>query len=151
MPDGAAARMRMPAARGAPVPPFLPRLCNGGMPRVERGRRPTEPVAHAPADGGFRVTLVAPDGVRAEFRAPRGRSIVLAAQRAGYLLTSGCRQGRCAICRGRLRAGTVAALRRPSPNARTDPAARRDGCVLLCSVGPLDDLEIEVLSPWTVR
>ena len=95
-----------------------------------------------------RVTLVAPDATTANFAAASGRSIVKSAQSAGYELTTGCLQGRCAICRARLLSGTVAALRRPSPNAIGDAAHRADGCVLLCSVGPLSDVVLAPLSPW---
>lgn len=96
----------------------------------------------------FRIVLIGADGAQAEFSAPGGRSLVKAAAAAGIELTTGCLQGRCAICRVHLHQGRVAALRRPSPNATADPASRADGCVLACSVGALSDLVIEPLSPW---
>ncbi len=100
------------------------------------------------ADAGFEVTLRDEDGAEVRFHAAAGRSIVKSAARAGYVLTTGCLQGRCAICRARLLSGTVTSLRGYSKHAVSDPAARADGCVLLCSVGPRSDLVLEALSPW---
>ena len=82
-----------------------------------------------------RVTLVAKDGARTEFQAPAGRSLMQAAAQHGLRITSGCLQGRCAICRARLLKGSVSAL-------------RADGTVLLCSVAATSDVEIAPLSPW---
>ena len=98
-----------------------------------------------------RVTLLAADGARVAFETEPGHSVVKAAARAGYDLTRGCLQGRCTICRARLVSGTVAAIRRPSPNAIGDPVHRADGCVLLCSVGATSDLVVAPLSPWSSR
>ena len=84
-------------------------------------------------------------------RAAAGRSLVKAAQLAGIELTSGCLQGRCAICRARLLAGKVGALRRPSPHAVGDPVQRADGHVLPCSVGALSDIVLAPASPWRTR
>jgi ferredoxin len=96
----------------------------------------------------YRVTLRGADGAIAEFTGEAGRSIVHAASNAGYELTTGCRQGRCAICRARVIEGAVKPIRRPSKNALGSPADRKDGCVLLCSVGPASDVVLEPLSPW---
>ena len=95
-----------------------------------------------------RVTLVATDGARTEFQAPAGRSLIKAAAQHGLRITSGCLQGRCAICRARLLKGSVSALRARSPNAVGDAAHRADGTVLLCSVAATSDIEIAPLSPW---
>ena len=103
------------------------------------------------AAASHRVTLLGVDGARAQFLAEEGRSLARTAARAGYDLTTGCLQGRCAICRGRIVTGVVAAVRQPSKQALTSPVERSDGCVLLCSVGPLTDLVIETLSPWHTR
>lgn len=95
-----------------------------------------------------RVVLQAANASAVEFAAAAGRSLVKSARAAGYELTTGCLQGRCAICRARVISGTVAALRRPSPHAGGNAAARMDGCVLLCSVGPLSDVVLEPMGPW---
>ncbi len=97
-----------------------------------------------------RVILVAKDGARAEFLVPAGRSLVKAAAQHGLRITTGCLQGRCAICRAQLLKGAVTALRAPSPNAVGDPAHRADGTVLLCSVGATSDVEIAPLGPWHI-
>ena len=97
----------------------------------------------------FRVSLTSETQDAIEFDAPAGRSIVKSAAAAGYSLTTGCLQGRCAICRAELLAGSVTVLRRVSKNAVGNPAERADGCVLLCSVGPTSDLRLAALSPWT--
>ncbi len=94
------------------------------------------------------VTLRHGNDAPVRFAATAGRSVVRSAAAAGYALTTGCLQGRCAICRARLLTGEVAALRRRSKHALADPARRADGCVLLCSVEPCSDLELEALSPW---
>lgn len=94
---------------------------------------------------GHRVTLVAADGTRVAFDAAPQQSLVRAAARAGILITSGCLQGRCAICRGKLISGAVAPLRRPSPHA---VATDGEGVVRLCSVSARSDLEIAPLSRW---
>jgi len=94
------------------------------------------------------VTVTGAGGAHAVFEAAEGRSIVKAARAAGIVLTSGCLQGRCAICRGRLLRGKVGLIRRPSPNAVGSPLERADGCVLFCSVDARSDLVIEPLSPW---
>jgi ferredoxin len=96
----------------------------------------------------FEVTLRAGDDREVRFAAAAGRSIVKSAALAGYILTTGCLQGRCAICRSRLISGQVGAARRRSKHAVSDPANRPDGCVLLCSVSPLSDVIVEPLSPW---
>lgn len=83
------------------------------------------------------------------FAAPADRSIVKSARAAGYALTTGCLQGRCAICRSRLLAGELKVIRRPSRHAVGDPLKRADGCVLPCSLAPDSDVELETLSPWT--
>lgn len=98
----------------------------------------------------YRVTLIH-DDQRVEFAAEAGRSIARAAARAGYDLTTGCLQGRCAICRARVVSGAVRPLRPPSQYAVGDAAHRADGCVLLCAVGALADVVLEPLSPWTVK
>jgi ferredoxin len=105
-------------------------------------------LANEPA---FNVVLTGADGQEVRFVASRGRSIVKSAALAGYMLTTGCLQGRCAICRARLLEGDVGVLRKHSKNAVGDPASRHDGCVLLCSVGPRSDVVLEPLSPWTAQ
>ena len=95
-----------------------------------------------------RVVLQAANASAVEFAAAAGRSLVKSARSAGYELTTGCLQGRCAICRARVISGTVADLRRPSPHAIGNASERMDGCVLLCSVGPLSDVVLEPLGPW---
>jgi len=94
------------------------------------------------------VTLHGPAGEAVSFEAAADRSIARSALAAGYALTTGCLQGRCAICRARLLAGTVRALRRPSPQATVDPAALPDGCVLPCSVRPCSDVVLAPFGPW---
>lgn len=96
----------------------------------------------------FDITLRGTAGPPAVYRALAGQSLVKAAAAAGIRFTTGCLQGRCAICRARLVEGAVTALRRPSPHAASNPAARADGCVLMCSVGALSDLVLEPLGPW---
>ena len=96
----------------------------------------------------YHVKLIAPDGAHAEFQASEDRAIARSAAQAGINLTTGCLQGRCAICRASVVSGTVKAVRRPSKNATGDPLVRADGFVLLRSVGPASDLMIEALSPW---
>lgn len=103
------------------------------------------------SDESFTVTLLGEPDERVSFPASAGRSIVRAAAAAGYELTTGCLQGRCAICRARLLSGEVGVLRRRSKNAVGDPADRPDGCVLLCSVAPRSDVVVEPLGPWTRR
>ena len=95
-----------------------------------------------------RVVLQAANASAVTFAAAAGRSLVKSARAAGYALTTGCLQGRCAICRARLMSGTVVDLRRPSPHAIGNASERMDGCVLLCSVGPLSDVVLEPLGPW---
>ena len=104
---------------------------------------------HAPP--GHRVALLAADGARVEFTAPPGQSLVKAAARAGYLITTGCLQGRCAICRATLVRGAVAPVRRPSPNAIGDGTRDVDGLVRLCSVAAASDVEVAPLSAWRLR
>ena len=98
----------------------------------------------------FKVTLIH-HGERTEFAASAAQSIARSAEAVGVILTTGCRQGRCAICRARLVSGSVAGVRRRSPNAVGDPAHRADGCVLLCSVAPTSDVVIAPRSPWRVE
>ena len=99
----------------------------------------------------YHVILQGTDGAIAEFPCGAGRSIAQAASNAGYELTTGCRQGRCAICLARVLEGSVQPTRRPSKNAVGSSADRKDGCVLLCSVSPDSNVLIEPLSPWTKR
>lgn len=99
----------------------------------------------------YHVILHGTDGRIAESTCEAGRSIAQAASNAGYELTTGCRQGRCTICRARVLEGLVKATRRPSKNAVGSAADRKDGCVLLCSASPDSDVLIEPLSPWTER
>jgi len=96
----------------------------------------------------FRVTLQSHDKSEVTFTATGGRSIARSAANAGYRLTTGCLQGRCAICRAQLISGKVGPARRPSRNAVGDPLRRADGCILLCSVSPLSDVVVAPLSPW---
>lgn len=103
------------------------------------------------ATRAFRVSLIASDGTRVEFEAPPTQSLVKAAARAGYLITTGCLQGRCAICRAALVSGEVVAVRRPSPNAVGDGAHDADGLVRLCSVAAASDVEVAPLSAWRPR
>jgi ferredoxin len=98
----------------------------------------------------FRVGLIGVDGRRVEFAAPPAQSLVKAAARAGYLVTTGCLQGRCAICRARLLSGAVIPLRRPSPNAVSAGAQLAAGLVLMCSVAAGSDVELAPLSAWRV-
>ena len=99
----------------------------------------------------YDVVLRGADGGKAEFTCEAGRSVARAASNAGYELTTGCRQGRCAICRARIFEGKVRPVRRASKNATGTPAEREDGCVLLCAVSPDSDLVVEPLSPWLER
>lgn len=96
----------------------------------------------------FRVVLEGEAGVRVEFEAAPGRALARAAAAAGIVLTTGCLQGRCAICRARLLSGSVAPVRRPSVHAVGNPADRADGCVLLCSVAATSDVVVAPLGPW---
>lgn len=96
----------------------------------------------------FRVTLCADDGARVEFDAAPRQSLVRAAARAGYLITTGCLQGRCAICRATLLRGSVAPLRRPSPNMTAMLASDGEAVVRLCSVVASSDLELAPFSRW---
>lgn len=102
-----------------------------------------------PDDAAFTVAIRFPDQEPIRFRAARGQSIVRAAAAAGFALTTGCLQGRCAICRARLADGEVVSLKRRARHAVTDPANRADGCVLLCSVAACSDLTLDALGPWT--
>ena len=99
---------------------------------------------------GFRVTLYADDGARVEFDAAPRQSLVKAAARAGYLITTGCLQGRCAICRATLLRGVVAPLRRASPNTGAVHASDDNAVVRLCSVVAGSDVELAPFSPWRV-
>ena len=99
----------------------------------------------------FAVQLRDETGTTVEFTASADRPIFRSAYDAGYVLTTGCLQGRCAICRARLVSGEVKKLGSVSKNAVSDPANRPDGCVLLCSVGPCSDVVLEPLSPWRKR
>ena len=96
----------------------------------------------------FRVLIQDQDGAQAEFTSAPGRALARAAAAAGIVLTTGCLQGRCAICRARLLSGSVTPVRRPSANAVGNPAERADGCVLLCSVAATSDVVVAPLSPW---
>ena len=100
------------------------------------------------APASYRVGLNAADGARVEFEALPGQSLVKAAARAGYLMTIGCLQGRCAICRAHLLHGTVAPLRRPSPNSVTPHNGDAADVVRLCSVSASSHLEVAPFSPW---
>ena len=99
----------------------------------------------------YHVVLHGADGAKVEFNCEVGRSVAQAAANAGYELTTGCRQGRCAICRAWILEGKVRPIRRPSKNAVGTPAEREDGTVLLCAVGPDSDLVVGPLSPWVER
>ena len=98
----------------------------------------------------FAVKLHGPKGASVQFVAANGRSIVRSAAIAGLKLTTGCLQGRCAICRARLLSGDVHGLRKHAKHAINSPVDRADGYVLLCSVAPHSDLELELLSPWEI-
>ena len=98
------------------------------------------------------VTLVCADTWQTvTFVAREGRSIVRSARIAGFELTTGCLQGRCAICRSEVLEGEVGLFRKSSPNQVGDPMDREDGCVLLCSVDPRSDLVIQPKGPWNAR
>ena len=99
----------------------------------------------------YAVSLINAAGEVVHFDAPANRPLFRSAYNAGLVLTTGCLQGRCAICRARLISGHVKSLRRASKNAVTDPADRADGCVLLCAVGPASDVVLEPLGPWRPR
>ena len=95
-----------------------------------------------------RVTLLGADGERVEFAVEPRQSLVKAAARAGYLVVTGCMQGRCAICRARVLSGKLVSLRAPSPYM-VDSASRDDeGVVRLCSVGADSDVELAPFSRW---
>lgn len=131
------ARSRQPRiARQAHAP--KPAQCAGtSAPRVVNNILPA-----------FTIRLLGDAGPAVLYRAAAGQSLVKSAALAGVRFTTGCLQGRCAICRARLVEGAVTPLRRPSPHATSNPATRPDGCVLMCSIGPLSDLVLEPLSPW---
>ena len=101
--------------------------------------------------GEFEVVLRDKTGATIRFCAPRGRSLVKSAAQAGIDLTTGCLQGRCAICRSHIVDGEVELLRRQSTNVVGSPLHRDDGCVLICSVGPVSNLTIEPLGPWRCK
>lgn len=96
----------------------------------------------------YHCELQSSAGEAVSFPVNHGQSVVKAAAKAGYVLTTGCLQGRCAICRARLISGHVTRLRRASKHATANPAERADGCVLLCSVTAQSDLVVAPLSPW---
>lgn len=100
------------------------------------------------ADNTWTVTLRAADGTTVSFAASAANSIVKSAARAGIRLTTGCLQGRCAICRARPLAGNFRLLRKLSKHAVASPLERADGCVLPCSIAPTSDVALEPLSPW---
>jgi ferredoxin len=100
------------------------------------------------SDKLHRVVLLAADGTQLEFDASGRHSLVKAAALAGVRVTSGCLQGRCAICRARLLRGQVTPLRGPSKHGAGNGPLWADGTILLCSVAATSDIEIAPLSPW---
>ena len=105
----------------------------------------TQPVTRM----SFQIRLNHLDGGQVAFSGEPEVSIARSAALAGIQLTTGCLQGRCAICRAYLQQGSVRLRRRPSPSALTSPLARTDGTVLLCAIVPLSAVELTPLSPWT--
>ena len=97
------------------------------------------------------VVLESKDGSRVSFRCREGTTIFRAAQKAGYHLTVGCTLAGCAICRSDLLNGQVRSTLSPSSYAASDPAARDDGCILVCATTPLSDIVIKPRSPWFER
>ncbi len=75
---------------------------------------------------------------RLSAEAPPGTSILVAGERAGATLPSGCRMGICHSCIGRLRSGQVQDLRTGQVHGEPGQPVRT------CVNGPCGDVEIEL-------
>jgi methane monooxygenase component C len=99
----------------------------------------------------YEVVLESKEGSRVSFSCPQGMTIFRAAQQAGYHMTVGCTAAGCAICRSDLLKGEVKSTLSASPYQASDPAAREDGCILVCATTPLNDIVVKPRSPWFER
>ena len=85
----------------------------------------------------YRVRLLEP---AAEFEAAPGASLLEAAQAAGVVLQSSCRNGTCRTCLGQLVEGTVRyAIEWPGLTAEE----KEEGCVLPCVAYPTSDVVLQ--------
>lgn len=76
-----------------------------------------------------------------ELLVPQGETLLKAAEHAGFDLRSGCRNGRCTSCTGRLLEGEVAYVKEPESLS----SEQRDaGFVSLCVATPDADCRVEV-------
>ena len=95
------------------------------------------------------VTLIDRNGRLIAFSCGLNEPVYKAAGRAGYELTLGCMQGRCAICKAKLISGEVKFLRSiPKEEKGSLPESQS---VLLCSYAPQVDTTLETYSPWLQR
>jgi ferredoxin len=85
-------------------------------------------------DSTFQVRLLDPPAL---FEARPGESLLEAAQRAGIVLQSSCRNGTCRTCLRKLDAGTVG-YRVAWPGLA--PQERAEGWVLPCVAEPASDV-----------
>lgn len=96
--------------------------------------RPSVGMGEGAGEGGtvrFGVSRLSAD-------APPGTSILVAGERAGATLPSGCRMGICHSCIGRLRSGQVQDLRTGKVHGEAGQPVRT------CVNGPCGDVEIEL-------
>lgn len=75
-----------------------------------------------------------------QFEAPADLPLLLAAEAAGLLLDSSCRNGTCRTCLGQLRQGSVR-YEIEWPGLSTEEMA--EGCVLPCVAYPVSDVELQ--------
>ena len=97
---------------------------------------------------GFKISLIRDGNLSDTFYALPGVSLVNAASNEGIKLTTGCLQGRCAICRARVLDGIFTVLKHNMKNARGTVSERADGCVLICCISANSDLLLAPLGEW---
>ena len=97
----------------------------------------------------FKISLLRDGSLSDTFYALPGVSLVNAARNAGIKLTTGCLQGRCAICRAQVLDGTFTVLKHNVKNARGSVTERVDGCVLTCCTSARSDLLLAPLGEWS--
>jgi ferredoxin len=95
-------------------------------------------------DGGGKlheVEFELGDDRRDELLVPQGETLLKAAEHAGFELRSGCRNGRCTSCTGRLTKGEVAYVKQPESLTSEQIDA---GYVSLCVATPAEDCRVEI-------
>ena len=79
----------------------------------------------------------------AAFKAPASLTLLQAAEQAGFMLASSCRNGTCRTCLCQLVSGQVA-YRIEWPGVSADE--KQEGFILPCVAHPLSDVVLEL--PW---